>query len=54
MASSLADEIVRHARRDPRNAPDLTIAAAIVKERWENPGGLSGMERMALTSRWGE
>lgn len=54
MASSLADEIARHAARALENAPPLTIAAEIVRDRAQDPDGLSGMERMALASRWGE
>ena len=53
MASSLADEIARHASQAPENAPPLTIAAEIVRERAQDPDGLSGMERMALASHWG-
>ncbi|WP_034266542.1 HD domain-containing protein [Actinospica robiniae] len=53
MASSLADVIARHAARAPENAPPLTIAAEIVQGRAKDPDGLSGMERMALASRWG-
>lgn len=54
MASALADEIARHAARAPENAPPLTLAAQIVRDRAQDPDGLSGIERMALTSRWGE
>lgn len=53
MASSVADGIARHAARAAENAPALTIAAEIVRERAQDPDGLSGMERMALASRWG-
>jgi hypothetical protein len=53
MASALADQIVAHAARSPEAAPGLTIGGAIVRERAEDPEGLSGMERMALASRWG-
>ncbi|GAA2065359.1 HD domain-containing protein [Catenulispora yoronensis] len=53
MASTLADEIVRHAARGPENAPRMAIAAEIIRERSEDPDELSGMERMALASRWG-
>jgi hypothetical protein len=53
MASVLADQIALHAARGPENAPGLTIAGAIVRERAQDPDGLSGMERTALGSRWG-
>lgn len=53
MASALADEIARHAARGPENAPRLTIAGEIVRDRREDPDGLSTIERMALGSRWG-
>jgi len=53
MASSLADEIARHAARSPENAPGLTLAYELVRERAEDPDGLSRIERMAMASRWG-
>lgn len=54
MASSLADAIVRHASRTPEQSGPLTMAGDIIRERSEDPEGLSRIERMARGSRWGE
>jgi hypothetical protein len=53
MVPSLIDEIVRHARRGPQNAPRYSIAGELVRERGQQ-GRPTAMERAALTSRWGE
>lgn len=52
MATSLVDEIVRHAGRSTQNAPRYTIAGELVRERRE--GHPTMMEQAAMTSRWGE
>jgi len=52
MATSLTDEIVRHARRSPQNAPRYSIAGELVRERGEE-GHPTTIEQVALTSRWG-
>lgn len=53
MVTSLVDEIVRHAARDPRNAPRYTIAGELVRERNE-ASRLTTLEQAAASSRWGE
>jgi hypothetical protein len=53
MASSLIDEIVRHAGRSPQNAPRYSIAGELVRERGQE-GHPTTIEQAALTSRWGE
>jgi HD domain len=53
MATSLVDEIIRHAGRSPQNAPRYSIAGELVRERGQE-GHPTTMEQAALTSRWGE
>jgi hypothetical protein len=53
MATSLVDEIVRHAGRSPQNAPRYSIAGELVRERGQE-GRLTALEQVALASRWGE
>ena len=53
MVTSLTDEIVRHARRGPQNAPRYSIAGELVRERGQE-GYPTTIEQAALTSRWGE
>jgi HD domain len=53
MATSLIDEIVRHAGRSPQNAPRYSIAGELVRERGPD-GQPTTLEQVARTSRWGE
>ena len=53
MVRSLIDEIVRHARRGPQNAPRYSLAGELVRERGQDES-LTMMEQAAPASRWGE
>ncbi|MFI1583296.1 HD domain-containing protein [Embleya sp. NPDC020630] len=54
MAETLTGEIVRHARRNPQNAPRYSLPGELLRERGEDGTGRTGMEAGAAASRWGE
>lgn len=53
MAAALVDEILRHAARDPQNAPPFSLAAELLREQGQD-GRPTSLERAAQASRWGE
>jgi len=52
MARTLAEGIARHAARSPAAAPAYSFAAGLLLERQRD--GVTGLERLAAASPWGE
>ncbi|WP_331772560.1 HD domain-containing protein (plasmid) [Embleya sp. NBC_00888] len=53
MAESLAEAVVRHARRSPENAPRYSLPGELLRERGRDGSGRTQMEEAAASSRWG-